>query len=57
MTGPADIAANFDMLAVAYGLSSAILDWNYLTPLEVGPLEMAAPVFRQHLASDDGSPG
>jgi hypothetical protein len=57
ITGPADIANNFDMLAVAYGLSSAILDWNYLTPLEVGPLEPATPVFRERAAVDDGSPG
>jgi len=57
MTGPADIAANFDMLAVSYGLSSAILDWNYLTPLEVGPLEPVIPVLRERAAVDDASPG
>ena len=46
MTGPADVAANFDMLAVAYGLSSAILDRNCLTPFEVGPLQPTLPVLR-----------
>jgi hypothetical protein len=57
MTGPADTAANFDVLAVAYGLASAIMDWNYLTPLEVGPLEPATAVYREHVAVDDSSPG
>jgi hypothetical protein len=57
MKGPADVASNFDMLAVAYGLSSAILDWNYLTPLEVGPFEPATAVFRDCFAADDSSPG
>jgi len=30
------------------GVSSADLDWNYLTPREVGPLELATLVFRDH---------